>query len=260
MKIDFHYYATNLAARLAGFSNEEAYIIAYSSQFVDDLTEKLVPDSPIITNYTTLHVTHMSVMEDWSENNWQKLREVYQVFHFVPGNEIYEITYQGAKQYLTWKFQEENEEQLKELTLPSSPLVKEIVTSAVTSRNLYRIGLAAHAYADSFAHQGFAGVPWLFLNEVVNGVNLPDGSRSFKFLSRADFSNANDSLEQLKFYANPRMPMMKNQVYLGHNRLGNIVDYSCLKFSYTPYWHSEAGAIIRENPKEFTQCFFGLVE
>lgn len=38
MNKDFHYYATYLAALLAGFSKEETDIIAYAAQFVDDCT------------------------------------------------------------------------------------------------------------------------------------------------------------------------------------------------------------------------------
>lgn len=36
MDKEFHYYATGLIAQRAGFSEEEAEIIAHSSQFVDE--------------------------------------------------------------------------------------------------------------------------------------------------------------------------------------------------------------------------------
>ena len=38
MNIDFHYYATYLAAIIAGYSHEESSEIAYSAQFVDCCT------------------------------------------------------------------------------------------------------------------------------------------------------------------------------------------------------------------------------
>lgn len=35
MDIDFHYYATYVAARVAGYANKDAYIIAHAAQYVD---------------------------------------------------------------------------------------------------------------------------------------------------------------------------------------------------------------------------------
>lgn len=36
MKIDFHYYATYVAARLAGYNFPDAQTIAHASQYVDE--------------------------------------------------------------------------------------------------------------------------------------------------------------------------------------------------------------------------------
>ncbi|MGB7413949.1 MAG: DUF6765 family protein, partial [Thermosynechococcaceae cyanobacterium] len=38
MQIDFHHGVTYVVARLAGFQHEEAQIIAYAAQYVDDAT------------------------------------------------------------------------------------------------------------------------------------------------------------------------------------------------------------------------------
>ena len=44
MEKDFHFYVTYALAETAGFSPEESHIIAYSSQYVDDNTERQKPD------------------------------------------------------------------------------------------------------------------------------------------------------------------------------------------------------------------------
>ena len=40
MNMDFHYYATYLAARVAGYEKEEAKTIAYAAQYVDERSEE----------------------------------------------------------------------------------------------------------------------------------------------------------------------------------------------------------------------------
>lgn len=40
MQKDFHYDVTYIVARWAGYSEHEAYVIAYSSQFVDDAADE----------------------------------------------------------------------------------------------------------------------------------------------------------------------------------------------------------------------------
>jgi len=40
---------------------------------------------------------------------------------------------------------------------PNSPAVKSLLVSALNTRNLYRVGIALHTYADSWAHQNFSG-------------------------------------------------------------------------------------------------------
>ena len=42
MNIDFHYYGTFLAARLAGFENDEALRIAHSSQYVNESNASMI--------------------------------------------------------------------------------------------------------------------------------------------------------------------------------------------------------------------------
>lgn len=39
MQKDFHYYGIYALARCAGFNRDDAHVIAYSSQYVDDSTE-----------------------------------------------------------------------------------------------------------------------------------------------------------------------------------------------------------------------------
>ncbi len=108
MEIDFHYYATFTAARLAGFPHEEAGIIAYAAQYVDDsnikrlvandvLVEHLLSPSDeyktLITKFKPIPTCHLDTelgrfetMATWTTSNINAFRRVWSIFHFLPGN------------------------------------------------------------------------------------------------------------------------------------------------------------------------------
>ena len=71
---------------------------------------------------------------------------VYIPFHFYPGD----IDYPGAarKDSITNKMN----------VTPNSKNVKKLLISALKTRNLYRVGIGLHTYADSWAHQNFSGL------------------------------------------------------------------------------------------------------
>ena len=139
MDIEFHYYIVYLIAARAGFEPSAAYKIAYSSQFVDNnvIGYEFNPGTPdAFKNYISQTYNILK------PNN--KLFRIYPLFHFIPGN-IREADSRkdGKLHYLT--------------TTPGSENARKILDAAVTSKNLYRIGIACHAYADTWAHQNFVG-------------------------------------------------------------------------------------------------------
>lgn len=151
MQKDFHYYVIYALAKEVGYDDNDAYIIAYASQYVDDNTDReyTVSDSsgefyvgfpdkigksgefyfPIITQAVDITSFKLSVQ-----------RYVYAPFHFIPGDNNVEIngeknplcTTRGCKNAIT------------------------LVQDAVKNKDLYRIGIALHNYADTWSHERFS--------------------------------------------------------------------------------------------------------
>ena len=138
MNVEFHYYIIHFLAKQAGFSPEEARTIAYSSQFVD---HNIISYS-IKTERGTYPTFPTQNYGFWDEAFPQ---EVYIPFHFFPGDPEYEKS----------KRKDSRKNALN--CTPNAPPVKELLVLALKTRNLYRVGIALHTYADSWAHQNFSG-------------------------------------------------------------------------------------------------------
>lgn len=139
MNIEFHYYILNLLCRYAGFGEEDSRVIAYASQFVDYNLVTYTVDTPD-RSYHTIPTQNYGF---WSP---ETPRRVYIPFHFVPG----EVDHPGAERI------DGSRNRLN--TTPNSPAAKQILIAALKSRDLYRIGIALHTFADTWAHQNFSGI------------------------------------------------------------------------------------------------------
>jgi len=137
--IEFHYYIMYLIATRAGFDPKSAYTIAYASQFVDDNVISYKLDANHQEQYKNYISQTINILKPE-----QKLFRIYPLFHFIPG-EIFEgcPRKDGKLHYLN--------------TTPDSKNARNILKAATKTRNLYRIGIASHAYADTWAHQNFTG-------------------------------------------------------------------------------------------------------
>jgi hypothetical protein len=143
MDIEFHYYITALIALRAGFSKEEAYILAYASQHVDDNTDVFKIDQGTAEAYSNYISQTSNILKAEKE-----LMQIYPVFHFMPGNRD-EIECEGAMR-CDGKLHVLN-------TIPDNSNACAVLQAAFDDANLYRIGIATHMYADTFAHQNFVG-------------------------------------------------------------------------------------------------------
>lgn len=153
MDIEFHYHINLIVARLAGFSEGAAHIIATSSQFVDDNSKvwNVSLESAFYTNIIT-QTLNLNLPK-------KQLREIYTCFHFQPGDGL-------------------------GITKANSPLARAIFFEALKSKNPYMIGIASHVFADTYAHQNFIGYSDPYNNPIgIAGVpnyghmyylNLPD--------------------------------------------------------------------------------------
>ena len=267
MNVDFHYHATHLAARYAGFSKEEANIIAYAAQFVDDCTKSNAPaDSP--KRYTCMSIGEMEKMNlkpvDWKYEDYRKLTEIWQYFHFLPGNEFYTNRYSGKRSNKRWTFSEEDEEIFRKMCKPQSVAIWNMIEDTKryrgTSNFLHMIGMRMHVLADTWAHQNFIGFPLWFANEVdSDSVEVEVNGKWKKVTYYSWRLSMKDSLEFLSFSNTPTMDSYESISYLGHGRLGTVADIPCLRFRYQPAWMEAKTLLTRSNVDVFTDAFHQMV-
>ena len=157
MDFEFHYYITGIIAGRAGFSKNDAKIIAYASQFVDDndviLNVEDRKNNEVYSNYIS---QTMDILKPKTA-----LMRIYPIFHFVPGNPAAESARRGdGKMHIL-------------NTTPDNDVANELLSSALKASpdiRPYRIGIASHAYADTWAHQNFAGFNDSFNGSILNPI------------------------------------------------------------------------------------------
>jgi len=157
MQIDGHHSLTYIAARLAGFTRSKASIIAYSAQYVDDATNSGVIHFKNGAMYSRISSAHK--MLDYRNSDELANHHVWIPFHFLPGN--------GGKQ----AGENPNGTFIRKLVCkPNSHVAHDMLRACANDMDkpyaLHRLGITMHVYADTWAHQGFAGV-----NHAINEVH-----------------------------------------------------------------------------------------
>jgi hypothetical protein len=139
MDIEFHYYINFLIALAAGYNKEEANIIAYSSQYTDDNCDKFTVITHLGNYKNEISQTNKIITHK------DELQKIYTCIHFIPGS--------------PQEIQAERKDDVAHLlaTTANNFIARTILSAALKSKNLYWIGIASHAYADTFAHHGFTG-------------------------------------------------------------------------------------------------------
>ena len=140
MKIEFHYHITHLIAARAGFRGDDLRILAHASQLTDDndTVYKIKEGRRIV--YTNRISQTMQLIRSRA-----KRLEVYPLFHFIPGEQNAESAQRNDGK--TDPFN----------TTPNSSNANRIIDAAIATNNFYEIGIASHAYVDTWAHQNFVG-------------------------------------------------------------------------------------------------------
>ena len=157
MNLEFHYYATTALALRAGYSADDAHRIGRSAEHVDQaLDAYLIEDSEAGTGEDARTEQTQNYVF-WDE---KVFRDIYLPFHFIPGDEAKARKERVDGESNPW------------IVTPDSPIAREILIAALRSGNPYRIGIALHAYADTWAHQNFTGRTER-INEVKPGSPLP---------------------------------------------------------------------------------------
>jgi hypothetical protein len=147
VNLEFHYYIIHFLATHAGFNENDAWIIAYSSALVDN---------NIISYKINTGKEIYPVIPTQDYGFWEKNYpvQVYLPFHFFPGDLDKSIR---------------KDQKLNPLNCtPNSKNVKNLLIKGLKSRNLYRVGIALHTFADSWAHQNFSGTleEWNMMDEI----------------------------------------------------------------------------------------------
>jgi hypothetical protein len=144
MDREFHYNITGIIAKRAGFNDEDAVTIAHACQLVDDNDALCkIRDTNTNADYEVYISQTMDILKPKRE-----LMRIYPIFHFLPGNPTAPSARRsdGKMHILT--------------TTPGGDLALNVMKDARgDSRpwHLHRLGVAAHAFADSWAHQNFVG-------------------------------------------------------------------------------------------------------
>lgn len=149
MQIDFHHAVTYVTARCAGFIHPEANTIAYAAQYVDDSTSS----GPIWFDNKAMYLRSSSAHGSLDLRNLNNADNhlVWLPFHFLPGNGGLPADQNPEGSFIK-----------KIICYPNSPVAEAMIEAAIADRKkpaaLHRLGITMHVYADTWAHQGFAGV------------------------------------------------------------------------------------------------------
>ncbi|WP_179402630.1 DUF6765 family protein [Burkholderia guangdongensis] len=172
MQRDMHYYGTYAMAAAAGIPKEDAEIVAHASQNVDDQNDEDIisvrqdegdPCEAVVSIPTAHHPLQTGVDAEVSRLGREVCglvrrgtdhkagrddsRMVWVPFHFLPGA--------SGKTYLEKLVCRKDSEIAREM-------LEQHLTLAADDVGLVLAGIAAHVYADTFAHFGFSGVTsWL---------------------------------------------------------------------------------------------------
>ncbi|EFK11981.1 conserved hypothetical protein [delta proteobacterium NaphS2] len=232
MQIDFHHTATYVIARYAGFSHREADIIAYCSQYVDDATNT----GTIVFDNRAMYERVASAHRMLDYSNFVELanHQVWIPFHFLPGNGGLPAGENPGEKFIN-----------KIVCKPNSYVAQQMVADCIreqeTPYGLYRLGITMHVYADTWAHQGFAGV-----QHEINSITALDDNdnEDTAFLGRLR-SSFGDWVESVaSSFVGDALP-------LGHGAALSHPDKPYLSWSY----RDNSGKIVRRNNTDiFTEA------
>lgn len=245
MDKNYHYYVTYTAARLAGFEAGDARTIARAAQYVDECTGETVQ--------TTAEIAWDNLRDSFRCDPALKLKltHIWPVYHFLPGD--YRAIRRDVDPKLAGSASACQELQL--ICMPESAMTQAVVEGAKTAYGgqdqteaLMRVGITMHVLADTFAHQGFAGIVSPRVNEthkVRHAVQMPGNVLDMK-LHRAAYAYSPTITEN-------------SFGYLGHGRSGTLPDAPGETLMYRSAWRRPGDpCTIRCNPLEFSCAFLQM--
>lgn len=176
MDINFHYYAVKTIALHAGFSDDDAQLIAGYSQFVDDydiwknyIFER-VPDyasSLVQVSFLGYHLfytvtTGFNSIPDYGRLFCSKYQnEICVPFHFIPTRRLRDIDVNSSTRtaYRTQEATINGDFLIAQLMTNAREQYLRVSSNSETERRkaLIRVGMLLHIFADTYSHNGFSG-------------------------------------------------------------------------------------------------------
>jgi hypothetical protein len=253
MQYDMHYYGTYALAAAAGIPRDDAQIIAHASQYVDDQDYEVLEtvrqeQDDLCEGVIGIPTAHHPVEAGLRTEVQAVINEaiskiplkrrtdllgaddsrlVWVPFHFLPGNE-------GES------FHE------KLICKKDSNIANEMITSHVTQAKdwcgLELMGIAAHVYADTFAHFGFSGI-----KSFRNNVNIDSIKLSLKHGPKI-----RDYIEDKSVTFKKLHGWGENSAHLGHGGVDTCPDRPFLEWEFQ--YHETGLTEHRDNFKNFAEA------
>lgn len=235
MQIDFHLGVTYVLARMSGFTPFEANTIASSSQYVDDA----VNSGTILFQNRSAYEFRASAHKMLDYRNFKELanHHVWIPFHFIPGNEVRATSVDAFAQKLVCR--------------PNSAIAQDVVQSCIANFNkafgYHLLGVTTHAFVDTWAHQGFAGITHEInkVTEIYDYDGVLDAEMMRyrkKYYRRSYFRRFYDWI--VSFFVGEYNP-------IGHGTVLSYPDLPYLRWSYQD-WQGET--VQRNNPADYMQA------
>jgi hypothetical protein len=235
MQIDFHHGVTYCVARIAGFDQQRAAIIAYASQYVDDAIES----GPVkFDNGMVFHRVN-SAHKTLDYRNFEQLanQRVWVPFHFLPGNHGLPAgqTAPGDKIDRT-------------ICRPNSHVAQDMLRECIRTQHaphaLQRLGISMHVYVDTWAHQGFTGINHKInrASELLDEQGQLDHSKQERIRQFYEKTLGEQIIDRVTgLFVSEVLP-------LGHGAVLSYPDKPFLKWGYT----NGLGEVVqRDNPADF---------
>jgi hypothetical protein len=231
MQIDMHYYGTYAVARIAGFSPEDARIVATADQFVDDA----VTAGPVSLSgraymlpTVTSHKPYELIENSDAIDQWR----VWLPFHFLPG-----VSGNDGERRLLCMWGE-----------PENPVAEAVLNLALGERSrahgLHFLGLVGHVLQDTYAHYGFSGMA-LDRNRI--------DQKTLKVRNKGSLSAWFE--RALRSFTGRLGGSLAEATRLGHASVATFPDLPYLKWSFSyetaPGVDPGYGLEKRDNPKSY---------
>lgn len=237
MQIDFHHAVTYICARFSGFSAQDAELIAHSAQYVDDATaagEVWFENGMIFPRTASAHK-----MLDYKNTDELGNHRVWLPFHFLPGNNQ-EPSPGVAPAYTQEEFMR------RCICRPNSYPAQEMMRAVIERQDrpyaIYRLGIAAHVFMDTWAHQGFVG--YQHQVNVATDIKADDAHHERGIVNRLKDFFKHDWDETKSEFVGKALP-------LGHGSVLSYPDRPYLRWSYT---NGLGEQVTRDNPKDFIEA------